>query len=87
MFNEIKNFQPDFLVEKFSVKQSLSADFRTTPEAPVNENFLTGKLCEKTCILSSGKSYGPYLFVFFLSAGIYGPNVILHLGCFTECLV
>ena len=65
MFNEIKNFQPDFLVEKFSVKQSLSADFRTTPEAPVNENFLTGKLCEKTCILSSGKSYGPYLFVFF----------------------
>ena len=39
MFNKVKNFQPNFLVEKFSVKKSLSADFRTTLEAPVNEKF------------------------------------------------
>ena len=65
MFNKVKNFQPNFLVEKFSVKKSLSADFRTTLEAPVNEKFPYQETMWKTCILSSGKSYSPYILVFF----------------------
>ena len=65
MFIKVKNFQPNFLVDKFSLKKSLSADFRTTPKAPVNEKFPYQETMWKTCILSGGKSYSPYILVFF----------------------